>query len=319
MAWPCRKSLWGERLALVQDSYAEVARTISRYEPVTMIANPESTAEVSLKCGAGVTCLPIPHDDSWVRDSGPTFVIDGKGGIAGVNWIFNAWGERYHPYDKDLAVGRLLLERLDLPIYEAPLVTEGGAIHTDGDGTLLVVESTLLNPNRNPGKDRAEVERLLCAYTGAQKIIWLPGALEDDETDGHVDNVACFLRPGIVAALTCDDPEDGNHAALQANLDILAASTDASGRKLEVVPVPQPRARYGEDGARLALSYINFYFANGALILPAFDDPADDKAHRLFAGLFKDREVVQVPVLDILHGGGGIHCITQQQPAAPEV
>jgi len=316
MAWPCREGLWGDRIEEVRDAYAEVAQAIARFEPVTMVVNPESVAEVSIKCGSGVAVLPLPHDDSWLRDSGPTFLIDGFGNLAATDWVFNSWGERFKPFDKDAALAAALLEHLGIDRYACPLVTEGGAIHVDGEGTLLAVEETLLNDNRNPGMSRAEVEALLLAYTGAKKTIWLPGGLENDHTDGHVDNVACFVKPGVVAAMVCDDHEDANHAPLAANLEILKQSRDAQDRPLEVVELPQPRPRKGPDGGRLALSYINFYFANGAVVLPEFGDPADDKAFDIFEDLFPERQIVQIPALDILHGGGGIHCITQQQPAA---
>lgn len=314
MAWPYREALWGERIDEVRDAYAEVAKAIAAFEPVTMVVNPENVAEVSIKCGSGVAVLPMPHDDSWLRDSGPTFLIDGFGNVAATDWVFNSWGERFKPYDQDAALAEAMLAHLHIDRYACPLVTEGGAIHVDGEGTLLAVEETLLNDNRNPGKSREEIESLLLAYTGAKKMIWLPGGLENDHTDGHVDNVACFVKPGVVVAMVAEDPEDGNHAPLQANLDILKGETDAKGRPLEVVELPQPKARMGLDGGRLALSYVNFYFANGGLILPEFGDPADNKAFDIFEELFPERQIVQIPVIDILHGGGGIHCITQQQP-----
>ncbi|SMF21775.1 agmatine deiminase [Tistlia consotensis] len=315
MAWPTREALWGEHLDAAREAYAEVARAIARFEPVTMIANPVAVAEASIKCGAGVGTMPMDHDDSWLRDSGPTFLVDGKGGLAGVDWVFNAWGERYRPYAHDARVAAEILARGEVRRYACDLVTEGGAIHVDGEGTLLAVRPTLLNDNRNPGRSVAEIERLLCSHTGASKIIWLPEGLVDDETDGHVDNVACFIGPARVLVQTTDDPDDANYERLQANRELLQAETDARGRPLEVVEVRQPKARYQEDGTRLGLSYVNFYFANGGVVLPSFDDPADDRAFDLFEELFPDRKIVQVPALDILHGGGGIHCITQQQPA----
>jgi agmatine deiminase len=316
MAWPCREEVWGDHLEDARAAYADVARAIARFEPVTMIADPAFAADVTLKCGSGVTCMPADLDDSWFRDSGPSFVIDGRGGLAGVDWIFNAWGRRYRPYDRDAAIAETLLERLSVPRYAAPLVAEGGGIHVDGEGTLIAVEETLINDNRNPGKDKAAVEEILKAYTGTRKVIWLTGGLQDDETDGHVDNVACFVRPGVVAVLSTDDREDGNYAALAANRDTLRAETDAAGRPLEVVEIPQAKARWADNGERLSLSYINFYLPNGGVVLPAFDDPADDVAYDVLESLFPDRELVQVPALDIVRGGGGIHCITQQQPKA---
>ncbi len=316
MAWPCREELWGEHLEAAREAYAEVARTIAEFEPVTMIANPDSIAEASLHCGPGIACLPMPHDDSWIRDNGPTFVIDGRGGIEGVDWRFNGWGGRYEPHDRDAAVAGAVLEHLDLPRNAAPLVLEGGAIHADGEGTLLATESCLLNRNRNPDLGRAEIEALLVAYLGLRQVIWLGEGLEDDETDGHIDNLACFVRPGAVLALTSDDPEDGNHEVLQDNLARLRAAKDAKGRDLEVIEMVQPARREGEDGRRLSTSYVNFYIANGGVIMPSFEDGKDAAARDTVAACFPEHQVRQVPALDIVRGGGGIHCITQQQPMA---
>jgi agmatine deiminase len=198
--------------------------------------------------------------------------------------------------------------------YEAPFVLEGGAIHTDGEGTLLTTESVLLNANRNPGIGRADMEELLAAYLGIRKVIWLGEGLKDDDTDGHVDNLACFARPGVVLALSSSDPADANHGPLQDNLARLRAATDAQGRSFEVVEIEQPRPRYLPDGRRIAASYINFYVANGAVIMPAFEDPQDARACEAVTRAFPGREIVQVPAVDIVCGGGGIHCITQQQP-----
>lgn len=314
MAWPCREATWGDRLDAARTATADVAKTIAAFEPVTIVANPEDVAEVSLRAGTGVGTLPMAHDDSWLRDNGPTFVIDGRGGVAGVDWGFNAWGDKYQPYDRDAALAQALLEHLDLPRYAAPLILEGGSIHVDGEGTLLTTEQCLLHPNRNPDLDREEIERLLKAHLGIETVIWLGQGLQDDETDGHVDNLACFARPGVVLALSSDDPEDGNHAALQDNLARLRAARDAKGRELEVIEVPQPARSDGDDGRRLSTSYINFYIANGGVVMPSFEDGKDEAAFDIVDRCFPEREVRQVPAIDIVHGGGGIHCITQQQP-----
>jgi agmatine deiminase len=317
MAWPCRAELWGEGMEAARDAYAEVALAIARFEPVTMVAKPKSVPEVSLRTGSGsgVSVFSLPLDDSWMRDMGPTFVVDGSGQVAGVDWQWNAWGNKYPDHDRDAEVAKSVLEHLGMRRYEAPFVLEGGAIHTDGEGTLLTSESVLLNPNRNPGIDRQQMEELLAAYLGIRKVIWLGEGLTDDDTDGHIDNLACFVRPGVVVALSSNDPEDSNFKVLQDNLSRLRAATDASGRSLEVVEIEQPKPRKHADGRRMALSYINFYIANGGVVIPAFEDAQDARAYDTINKLFPGREVVQVPALDILVGGGGIHCITQQQPA----
>ncbi len=314
MSWPSRETVWGERLAAARDAAAEVATTVAELEPVTMIANPEDLAEVSLRFGAGVSCLPMQHDDSWMRDIGPSFVIDGKGGGAGIAWRFNAWGGKFADYEKDAAIAGLVLEHLKMEQVAAPLVMEGGAFHVDGEGTLITTEQCLLNPNRNPTLWREEIERLLTAHLGIKKTIWLGQGLTGDQTDGHVDSLACFVKPGVVLALASYDSEDANYEALQDNLKRLRAATDAQGRDLEVIEVEQPRARSDEKGRRMALSYVSLYIANGGVIMPSFEDPADQKAYDTVAQCFPDRKVAQVPALDLVSGSGGIHCITLQQP-----
>jgi agmatine deiminase len=314
MAWPCREALWGERMEQARQAYAEVAQAIARFEPVTMIARPDLTASVSLYCGQGISVLPMPHDDSWTRDTGPSFLVDGKGGLAGVEWRFNGWGEASADYAQDARMAGRILDHVGCGRYQSTLVLEGGAIHVDGEGTGMVCETSILDSARNPGLGRAEVEAELGARLGLDKVIWLPAGLEDDETRGHVDNIACFVRPGVVLALASDDPKDANHAVLEANLELLRSSTDAQGRGLEVLTVNQPRRRDRGDGRRLSLSYINFYITNGGIIMPGFADAMDAAAYKTLGAAFPDREVVQVDAADLLHGGGGIHCITQQQP-----
>jgi len=314
MAWPCRAPMWGERLGAARAAYAEVARAIARFEPVTMIARPDDEAAAGQALGAAVSLLALPLDDSWARDIGPTFLAHPARGLAGVAWRFNAWGGKYADYEADALLARRLLAQLDLPCFAAPFVLEGGAIHVDGEGTALVTEQCLLNPNRNPGMSRAEIEAHLRAWLGVDTVIWLGQGLVDDETDGHVDNLACFVRPGVVMALGEHDPRDANFAALTDNDARLRAAKDARGRSLEVILVNQPAPRV-IDGRRLALSYINFYRANGGVVAPRFGDPRDDAARATLAAAFPDLTIATVPALDILYGGGGIHCITQQQPA----
>jgi agmatine deiminase len=315
MEWPCRVELWGDGLDDARAAYTEVAKAIAEFEPVTMIAIGTELAEVSLRCGPGVACLPLAHDDSWMRDNGPTFLVDGQGGLAGVDWRFNAWGNKYQNFENDASVAGAVLKHLDVRAYAPPMVLEGGSIHVDGEGTLLTTEQCLLNANRNPDLNRSQIEKLLCDYTGVRQVIWLGQGLVDDETDGHVDNLACFVRPGVVMALSTDDPEDENYGALQDNLARLRAAKDAAGRELEVIEIPQPARRLDTDGRRLALSYVNFYIANGGIVMPSFEDAKDEAAFTIVSQCFSDRKVSQIPLLDIVCGGGGIHCITQQQPS----
>lgn len=316
MAWPVRESLWGDRLTAAYEAFADVAQSIAEFEPVTMVAAPKAVADVSVYCGHGVGCMPMAHDDSWMRDIGPTFLTDASGHLAGVDWAFNGWGGRYSPYDQDARLAGDLLDRLGIMRFASDLALEGGAFHTDGAGTLLVTEAVLGDPARIGSRERAEVERILREMLGVTTVIWLGEGLVGDDTGGHVDNIACFVRPGVVMALSSRDRRDANYKTLQDNLARLRAARDANGRELEVIEVYQPSARKGAKGQRLPLSYINFYPANGAVILPGFLDAMDEPAYYAVQRAFPERTVLTVPALDIVEGGGGIHCITQQQPAA---
>jgi agmatine deiminase len=317
MAWPCREELWGERMPEARKAYAEVAQAIVQYEPVTMIARPDLTAEASLHCGQGISVRTLDHDDSWTRDTAPTFVIDGEGRIAGVDWRYDGYGGRAPLHELDAKLAEAICTRLEIPRFEAPVVLEGGAVHVDGEGTCLVCAGSAADPRRNPDLSRAEMEAVLREYLAVSKVIWLEGAFSGDETGGHVDNVACFVRPGVVMALTCRDESDDNHAPLADNLARLRAERDAADRPLEVAEIAQPAARYRDDGRRVVTSYINFYIANGAVIMPMFDDAMDDPAYKALAAAFPNRRVVQIDASDLVIGGGGIHCITQQQPGTP--
>ncbi len=315
MAWPCRAESWGGELEAAREAFAAVAKAIAAFEPVTMIANPPEVAAASLACGPGVEVLSLPHDDSWTRDTGPGFVTGAGGRVAGVDWRFTGWGGLVEDFEEDAALAGRVLAHLGLPRYPAPLGFEGGAVHVDGEGTGLTTEAVLLDPKRNPGLGRDQAEAALCAHLGLEKLIWLGRGLEDDDTGGHVDNVACFVRPGVVLLLEAAE-DDPNHAVLEDNLQRLRRATDAQGRELEVHRLAQPPRRDRHNGRRLTLSHVNFYLANGALIMPVFEhEETDTAARRGLAQLFPDREIVSIPALDIVEGGGGIHCITQQQPA----
>jgi agmatine deiminase len=316
MAWPCRPELWGERMAAARQAYADIAQTIAEFEPVTVIARPDLTAEASLHCGQGISVLPLEHDDCWIRDTGPTFVRDPQGRVAGVDWRFNGYGEAAPQYARDARLAEAICERLKVPRFVAPIVLEGGALHVDGEGTCLVCASAVLEPKRNPGLGRGEVESVLADHLGVTKVIWLERGLSGDPSGGHVDNLACFARPGVVIALASRDEGDENHAVLQDNLARLRSASDAKGRALEVIEVEQPAAQRHADGRRLSTSYVNFYLANDAVIMPMFDDRMDDPAYKAIATAFPDRRVIQLDASDLVYGGGGIHCITQQQPAA---
>jgi agmatine deiminase len=279
----------------------------------------------------------MSHDDCWARDVAPTFVVDESGDVRGVHWRFNAWGGDqgglYFPWDRDERVAAKVLEVEGDDRYLAPLVLEGGSIHVDGEGTVLTTEQCLLNPNRNPRLKRGQIESLLERYLGVREIVWLGRGVFNDETDGHVDNLCCFVRPGEVALTWCDDPGDPQYDISRAAYEVLMRAKDARGRRLKVHKLLQPGPLYmteaesaGIDhsdvckvrqcGDRLAGSYVNFYIANRHIVMPLLDPRTDRAAKATLAKLFPRRKVVGVPSREILLGGGNIHCITQQIPAA---
>lgn len=313
MAWPTNEETFFGRMKETRRGYSEVAKTISQFEPVTMIANPDEARDAAELCGPDITILPMEIDDSWVRDTGPLFLTDGKGNVAGTTFHFNAWGGKSEKYGLDAKIGQNILEHAGVRRFESPLFAEGGGIHVDGEGTILTTEQCFPNANRNPGWSREEIEAELCRALGAKKVIWLPGDPDDNVTDGHVDGVACFVRPGVVLLEHNPDTSDRRHELLEENARAIAGATDAKGRKLEMLYIEEAYEAEPESET-FSRSYINFYLANGAVIAPSFGVPGDERAREALQKAFPDRRVVQLPINSIAIGGGGIHCITQQQP-----
>jgi agmatine deiminase len=315
MAWPCHQDTWRTiGLQNARMAYAAVAKAIAQYEPVTVLVPPEELEEAARLCGELIRLLPLPLNDSWTRDTGPTFLLNDNGALAGVDWLHNAWGGNYEDCNLDKKIAKTIINNTAARYFHAPLVMEGGSFHVDGEGTLLTTRECLLNANRNPHLTQENIEDYLRNYLNCETIIWLDKGLVGDETDGHIDEVACFIAPGQVLALITHDPEDPNYPILHDNLNRLRAATDAKGRALDVYTIEQPPATYLE-GDRLTLSYINFYLANNGIVMPAFGHDAHDKAaYDQLKQLFPQHDITQINALDIFAGGGGIHCITQQQP-----
>lgn len=315
MSWPARRELWRDRWDQALDEYAGVARAVAAYEPVLMACLPGTAGEVIDRCGAGVTPFEVALDDSWARDNGPVFVTHPDGRVAVVSFGFNAWGERWHPFDSDdrlpLEVGALL----GLPVLEAPMVLEGGSFFVDGEGTVLVTEQCLLNPNRNPSMSREQIEQGLCDWLGASTVLWLPyGDSADvgpEGTDGHVDGVAQYVAPGRVLLALPSDPASSEHDRSRANLAVLQTVPDAAGRLVEVVGL--------DVGPEATAWYANHYLVNAAVVVPVDGNPADEHVLGQIASAYPDREVVAVPGATIQFGGGGPHCITQQIPAGVDL
>jgi agmatine deiminase len=309
MGWPCRRDLWGETMDQARADYAVVANAVAAFEPVTMIANPgRDAADARAACTAAVEIVELALDDSWLRDFGPIYVVDEDGGSrTAVHFGFNAWGEKFPPWDRDAAVGRLIAEHLGDAVTEGAMVLEGGSIHTDGQGTLLTTEQCLLNPNRNPSMSREEIEATLRERLGVQSIVWLGmGLLEDRDTDGHVDLIAAFTKPGEVLLQTVPE-DDANHPHCEENRSRLASA----GLRVKELPYLPYDTVAGE---RVAGSYLNFYLCNGGVIVPVAGADTDPAAMEMIAGCYPGREVVPVPGLVLAYGGGGPHCITQQVP-----
>ena len=315
MAWPCHKPTWQNiGLQRARESFARVAQAIQRFEPVTLLVNPGDEASAQTLCGPPIHLTILPINDSWLRDTGPSFLLNADQQLAGVDWIHNAWGGNYKPYNLDNKIAGAVLHMTQARAFQAPLVMEGGAFHVDGEGTLLTTRECLLNPNRNPHLSEEQITQYLQDYLGIQSVIWLNQGLVGDETDGHVDEIACFIGPGRVFCLITSDRTDINYPRLQENYRVLKQSRDAKGRLLDVSPIEQPPATYLNQ-ERLTLSYINFYAANGGIVMPEFGYKSyDDAAKSIFEEQFPDRIITQIDALDVFAGGGGIHCITQQQP-----
>jgi agmatine deiminase len=316
MAWPCLAERWGDHLEGAQDAFSDVAAAVSQFEPVTMITRPEHVAEVSLR-GSRTGTLPLMHDDARMRDTGPCFLAGDDGTVAGLSWRFNGWGDQVSNYGYDASLAAEITRHLGLDHFEADLVAEGSAYQVDGDGTLIATEQCLLDPKRNPGLSREEVETRLQRYLGVTKVVWLARGLVEDRAPGHVDNLVCFARPGVLLALGSRDKDDPNHAILEDNLERLRSATDAQGRSFEIHVIEQPKPRKDGRGGRLCLSYVNLYLANGGVVLPAFEDPMDERAAELIEEVLPDRAITHVPAVELAHGGMGIHNITLGQPEGP--
>jgi len=330
MLWPERADNWREAARPAQLAFTAVASAIAEFEPVSVGVSTTHYEIARALLPERIRVVEMAHDDSWMRDVGPTFVVNARGAVRGVDWRFNGWGGLkgglYFPWDQDDLVARKVLEIERCERYRAPIINEGGALHVDGEGTVLVTEECLLNENRNPELTREAIEAQLRDYLGVSEVIF------NDETDGHVDNLACFVRPGEVCLGWTDNRRDPQHAISLDAWERLQDARDARGRRLKVHKIPMPgpltmsakeaaglvtregtKARSGGD--RLAGSYVNFYIANGGIVMPLLDRRTDRAAAAKLKRLFPGRRVVGVPARDILLGGGNIHCITQQVPA----
>jgi len=334
--WPERPDNWRLGGKPAQKQFVDVATAISKYEPVTVAVSREQYNNARHLLPDAVQVVEVSNDDAWIRDCGATIVTNGKE-IRGIDWRFNAWGGLadglYFPWDKDDAVAQKMCEILKIDHYRLEnFVLEGGSIHVDGEGTLVVTEECLLSGGRNPELSKEEIENVLKEYLNVEKVVWIKRGIYLDETNGHVDNIFNFVKPGVVVLAWTDDKNDPQYEISKEAYDILASETDAKGRKFEIhkMYIPAKTVKITaeesqgvdavdgtlprEEGDRQAASYCNYYTANGAVIFPLFDDENDAKAEKLLSKLYPDRDIVGVRAREIILGGGNIHCITQQVP-----
>jgi len=318
LAWPHNPETWVDCVDAAEAEYQGLVEAIAQAEPThVLVKDAEHRAAVAARFRG--KSLPIhlhvvPTDDAWIRDTGPTFVHDGKGGLSAVDWGFNSWGGKYPPWDRDAEVAGHVARLASARHLRATLTLEGGALEVDGEGTLLATRSSILTPTRNPGRAVESVEEELRQRLGVTQIVWLDAELAGDDTDGHIDNVARFVAPGRVVCARVLDPAHPNHAILEECRATLLGSRDAHGRALEVIDLPLPPA-IEVDGARLPGSYVNFLIANGRVVMPSFGVASDARAAEILAKCLPGRDVVSVPCLTLVRGFGGPHCLSQQQPA----
>jgi agmatine deiminase len=335
MIWPERPSNWRLGAKPAQAAFAAVATAIATGEPVTVAVSSAQFVHARAMLPDAIRVVEMSSNDAWMRDVGPTFVVNRTGLVRGVDWPFNAWGGLngglYFPWDQDDLVARKVLEIEGCDRYRAPFVLEGGAIHVDGEGTLITTEECLCNPNRNAHLDKGQLEILLHEYLGVTSVIWLGKGVVEDETNGHVDNLCCFVRPGEVALTWTEDKRDPQYKISVDAYERLKSARDAKGRKIKIHKLPQPGPLYrtrdesqgvdvvdggmGRKAAeRLAASYVNFYLGNSTVVMPLLDPKRDRVAANKLKRLFPERRVIGVQAREILLGGGNIHCITQQVP-----
>jgi len=324
LTWPKDPETWPDRVSQVEEIYIEMMAALTPHETVNLLVDDGATEQEVRKRSTFPTAENIrfhhlPTVDSWIRDYGPNFLIDGQGGAAFNDWIFNAWGGKYETLKHDDGVPLFLEPVLQMRRFEPGIVLEGGAIDVNGAGCVLTTEQCLLNPNRNPHLSRTEIEEYLKSFLGVTKVLWLGEGIVGDDTDGHIDDIARFVAPNVIVCAVDDDPADANYELLQDNLARLKSMTDANGRPFEIVTLPMPGVVGGTSTDtrnldRLPASYANFYIANRVVLAPVFGHPNDTRAVETLQRLFADRRVVPINCEPLVWGMGTIHCVTQQQP-----
>lgn len=337
MLWPERPDNWRDGAKPAQKAFAEVAKAIRRFERVTVLASPEQFPNCRNILPPEITVLEMTSNDAWARDCGPSFLVNDSGTLRACDWKFNAWGGLtnglYFPWDQDDLVARKICELENADSYRTEdFVLEGGSIHVDGEGTVMTTEMCLLNAGRNPSMSKEQIEEKLKSYLNCSKVLWIPNGIDQGETNGHVDDIACFIRPGEVACIYTEDKKHPFYTVSQEVYHTLSGMTDARGRTLNVhkicctkYPVTIPEhfcidqvegSKPRHTGDLCIASYLNFLIVNGGVIVPQYDDENDGMALQQIQELFPERSVTGVQTKEIVYGGGNIHCITQQVPKA---
>lgn len=323
LSWPHKRESWPGRFESIPEVFAQIVRHLCGGEEVHINVNDaamEAEVHAFLQERAvdmtRVYTHRIPTNDAWCRDHGPVFLVRNRGGardLAVVDWRFNSWGEKYPPYDMDDQVPARIAELLGIPRFCAEVVMEGGSFDVNGQGALLTTESCLLNPNRNPGLSKEQIESILEDYLGVSRVLWLGDGIAGDDTDGHIDDLTRFTDEGTVVTVVEEDRSDNNCSALRENLRRLENMGDQRGRPLRIVTLPMPPALYYE-GQRVPCSYANFYIANRSVLVPTFGCSADSKALDTLQRCFPARQTIGIDCSDLVWGLGAVHCVTQQQP-----
>lgn len=335
MIWPQRTDTWRDGAKPAQKNFANVARAISQFTKVTMLANRDQYQNCRMQLPENIRVLEMSSNDAWCRDMGPAFVKNALGQIRACDWTFNAWGGLvdglYFPWDQDDLIAQKICELESIQRYRTEnFVLEGGSFHVDGQGTVLTTEMCLLSKGRNPHLSKSEIEQYLLEYLGCEKVLWLKDGIDPEETNGHVDDVACFARPGEVICIYTENKNDPFYQTARETYDTLCQMTDARGRRLKVHKLCLPKhpvllqgadtidalpgAKPRKNGDLCIASYLNFLITNGGIIAPQYGDEHDALALKQLQDIFPQHKIVGVSTREIVYGGGNIHCITQQQP-----
>ncbi|MFK7847093.1 MAG: agmatine/peptidylarginine deiminase [Rhodothermales bacterium] len=319
-SWPHNPDTWVRHLPAAERALAEAVGWLAKGETVHINVldkyHRDHVATILQDAGIneGIAFHLFPTNDSWCRDHGAIFLVHPEEpGYAAIDWGFNAWGEKYPPFDLDNAIPRQMADVMQARLFESPFILEGGSIEVNGAGTLLTTETCLLNPNRNPGYQKTDIEWLLKEMFGVHQVVWLAGDLVGDDTDGHIDNLARFVDEGTIVVPVEANPDDPNYASLAANFALLQQVKNAKDEAFEIITLPMP-APYFIDGHRLPANYVNFYIGNGVVLMPTFGDPNDEVALSMLQSCFKDRQMVPINCREIIWGLGALHCLSQQVP-----